>query len=92
MKRLRGSGRDIPNKRLSIYLRTILPVHDLTVAASTVGRRSFTILSASSPRRTCAHSACTRGTSKHKKRHAHRAEIRADYGTSLMAYDETFNR
>lgn len=39
MKRLRGPGRDIPNKRLSIHLRTILPVHDLTVVASTIGRR-----------------------------------------------------
>lgn len=39
MKRLKGPGRDISNKRLSIHLRTILPVHDLTVAASTVGRR-----------------------------------------------------
>lgn len=41
MKRLKGSGRDMPNKRLSIHLRTILPVHDLTVAASTVGRRTL---------------------------------------------------
>lgn len=31
MKLLRGPGRDIPNKRLSIHLRTILPVRDLTV-------------------------------------------------------------
>ena len=39
MKRLKGPGRDIPNKRLSIHLRTILPVHDLTIVVSTVGRR-----------------------------------------------------
>lgn len=32
-KLLKGSGRGIPNKRLSIHLRAILPVHDLTVAA-----------------------------------------------------------
>lgn len=43
MMLLRGPGRDIPNKRLSIHLRTILPVRDLTVAAC-----PFTILSASS--------------------------------------------
>lgn len=42
MKLLRDPGRDIPNKHLSIHLRTILPVCDLTVAAC-----SFTILSAS---------------------------------------------
>lgn len=39
-RRLRGPGRGIPNKHLSIHLRGTLPVRDLTVAAPTVGRRA----------------------------------------------------
>jgi len=44
MKRLKGFGRDIPNKHLSIHLRTILPVHNLTVIVL-AATCSFTILS-----------------------------------------------